>query len=85
MEYLTVIYTINDPAAFEETRKAIIGSMQKSEGKPFAVTAMSCDHEMRRLDLIEQALDAGNMAAVDKAISSANIGNIKDLDELMER
>ncbi|WP_292992518.1 hypothetical protein [Nitrosomonas sp.] len=85
MQFLTVVYTINDPAAFEETRKSIIDSMSASEGKPFSVTVVSCDHEMRRLDLIEQALDAGDMAAADKAISSANIGNIKNLDELMER
>lgn len=85
MEFLTVVYTINDPAAFEETRKSIIDSMSKSDGKPFSVTAISCDHEMRRLHLIEQALDKGNMAAVDKAISSANIGNIKNIDELMEQ
>lgn len=85
MQFLTVVYTINDPAAFEKTRKSIIDSMSASEGQPFSVTALSCDHEIHRLDLIEQALDAGDMTAVDKAISNANIGNIKDLDELMER
>ena len=85
MQFLTVVYTINDPAAFEETRKSIIDSMSASEGQPFSVTALSCDHEIHRLYLIEQALDKRNLAAVDKAISSANIGNVKDLDELMER
>lgn len=84
MEYLTVVYTINDPAAFEETRKSIIDSMSASEGQPFSVTALSCDHEIHRLYLIDQALDKRNMAAVDKAISLRNIGNINDLDELME-
>ena len=85
MQFLTVVYTINDPAAFEETRKSIIDSMSSSDGKPFAVTSLSCDHEMHRLYLIEQALDKRNMDAVDKAISMRNIGNIKDLDDLMER
>lgn len=85
MEFLTVVYTINDPAAFEETRKSIIDSMIASEGKPFAVTALSCDHEIHRLYLIEQALDKRNIDAVDQALSQRNIGNIKDLDELMER
>lgn len=84
MEFLTVVYTINDPAAFEETRKSIIDSMSTPEGKPFAVTSLSCDHEMHRLHLIEQALDERNINAADKAISQRNIGNIKDLDELME-
>ena len=44
MEFLTVVYTINDPAAFEETRKSIIDSMSTPEGKPRKEVPLGCDY-----------------------------------------
>jgi len=82
-EYLTIVYTINDSEAFKETRKELISSMATSDGKPFAITACSCDHEIRRVELIEEAIDTRNPDLLDDIISCRNIGNVKNINEFM--
>jgi len=45
-QYLTICYTINDPESFEDERKKILDQMSSSKCKPWAITAISFDHEM---------------------------------------
>jgi len=52
---LTVVYTINDRAAFEEEAQRVHASFKSSKGEPWAITAMSLSHELHRLHLIEEA------------------------------
>lgn len=84
-KFLTVVYTIHDVTAFEEERNRLMDKFKESENEPWAITAMSIDHEMNRLHWVEEALNANDMAAVDAAISHIDIGNIKSLDELGAR
>lgn len=84
-EYLTIVYTINDQEAFKEIRKALIGSMAASDGKPFSITACSCDHEITRIELIEEAMDARKTDLLDDIVSCRNIGDFKNINEFIRR
>jgi hypothetical protein len=81
--HLTVVYTIHDNDAFDEERKRLQSYFKSSDGEPWAITAMSLDHEMQRLHWIESALDEGDMDAIDAAISHINIGAVKSLNDLV--
>jgi hypothetical protein len=85
--YLTVGYTVNDAKAFEPTRKKIFEDLHDSEGRPFAATAVSLDHEMQRVHWMKQA--ASNIddyydlrEMIDHIVSHPDIGNVSDLDDL---
>lgn len=54
---LTVVYTINDSDAFEEHQQFINLHFEKSDGKPWAITAQSLGHEIHRVCLAEEAHD----------------------------
>ena len=81
-KHYTVVYTVNDDESFKEEWERIHENFMQSEGKPWAITAVSLDHEIDRLSLIEDALNANDLEAADKAIGFVNIGRIKSLDEL---
>lgn len=81
-KFLTVVYTIHNEKEFRKERDAINEKFMASEGKPWAITAMSVDHEINRLHWIEEALNAEDSQAVDAAISCGDIGNVKSLDDL---
>lgn len=88
-KYLTVVYTINDDDAFEPTRKSIFEQLQKSDGKPFAATAVSLDHEMQRVHWMEQAAenisDGYELRAMIETIAGhTDIASVSTLDELYE-
>ena len=78
-KYITAVYTINDEEAFTEEMKRLKENFKSSEGEPWAISAMSVDHEVNRLALIEEASEEGNMDLIETLISSAEIGN-KPLD-----
>ncbi len=80
--HLTVVYTINDDDSFTEERDRLMTFFQESKGKPWAITAISIDHEINRLHWVEEALSANDMDAVDAAIGHIDIGNVQSLDEL---
>ena len=85
--YLTVVYTINDTEAFKPTRKMIQEQFKPSENEPFAITAMSADHEIRRMELIEQAAeecdDIYELREMIEAIAGhPKIGDVKNLEQL---
>jgi len=52
--HITVVYTINDDDAFADEMARITGNMKSSGGEPWAITAMSLDHEMQRVEYMER-------------------------------
>jgi hypothetical protein len=80
---------INDDDAFEPTRKAIFEQLKKSDGLPFAATAVSLDHEMQRVHWMEQAAeyisDGYELREVlDTIAGHVDIASVSTLDELRE-
>lgn len=60
LKNFTVVYTVRDEAAFrasEEWRRLHDSMATMDAAAPFLVTAMSMDHEMRRVALMEEAND----------------------------
>ena len=53
---LTVVYTINDEAAFQAEFDRAKSLMAQSDGKPWTVTGMSIDDELNRVWMIEDLL-----------------------------
>ena len=83
--YLTVVYKINDPESFEAKRLDILSSMKEDDSLPYCVTAASVDHEILRLQLIEEAINEGDSYLIEDIISCANIANYNSLDEFKKR
>ncbi len=81
-QYLTVVYTINSPEDFLEENNRLQSLFTEPDGKPWAITAMSVDHEIHRLELIESALDSDQDELIEVIISHPAIGNVCDLDAL---
>jgi hypothetical protein len=84
--HYTVVYTIHDREAFEETRKRLNADMKPSEGEPFAITAISCDHEIQRCHWYEVASETVDddllRDTMDDIASRVDIGSIESLDDL---
>lgn len=81
-QYLTVVYTINNPDDFFEENDRLQSLFTESDGKPWAITAMSVGHEIHRLELIENAMDSNRNDLIEVIISHPEIGNVSDLDAL---
>jgi len=86
-KHLTVVYTINDPEAFEPTRRKIFEDFGDSDGKAFAATAVSLDHEMQRVHWMEQAAVTiedhyALHEMIDHIAGHPDIGNVSNLKEL---
>lgn len=72
--YVTVVFEINDPAAWKDDFDKIHKKMGADESEPWRVTAMSLDDEMCRISLIEQALELDDPVALcGEILGSANI------------
>ena len=80
--HLTVVYTINDEASFEAERQRLLSLFKKSEGEQWAITAMSHDHEMRRVNLIQDAVDGKEMDLIESILGSCEISNGTTLDDI---
>jgi hypothetical protein len=80
--HLTVVYTVNDGAAFKSELDRIRSLSYPSEGKPFAITAWSRDHEISRLEFIEQALDIDDVQLARDIIGMVDIGECKTLEDV---
>lgn len=63
---LTIVYTINDNAAFQDEQKHVFDNFKSSDGQPWAITAVSRGHELHRLSLIEEAHDEGRHDLLDE-------------------
>ena len=90
--HLTVVYTINDDAAFEQERARIFEllkhSAQEIENAPYTVTAISNDHEIQRTHWMEQAaenLDDDFLPEVIESIAGhPSITSVESLDEFIK-
>ncbi len=82
--FMTVVYMINDPSKFlEENERLHAHFYPDPTGKPWAITAMSLDHEIRRLELIEEAMhEQLNLELLDTLLSHPRIGCVTNLEEL---
>jgi hypothetical protein len=81
-KYLTVVYTINDESAFTNEREKLMSNFKKSEGEPWAITAMSIDHELDRLSFIEEAVAENDMDAIKHILEAQGVGDYENLEEL---
>lgn len=61
MRHLTIVYTINNEDEFAPELDRINGLLSPSKGKPWAITAMSLDHEIQRVADIHEAADSYDM------------------------
>ncbi|HDY8182569.1 TPA: hypothetical protein RQL23_003955 [Vibrio vulnificus] len=71
-KFITVVYAVNDEAAFEGTRKEIMHSLSAFDvdnPPEFGVCAISMGDELRRLDMIGRALDSSNVPLAQKLVS----------------
>jgi len=83
--HFTIVYTVNDEDSFKEERQKIMDNMKSSNGEPWAITAMSLDHELQRLHLIEEALNERDFDVIESILYEMDIGNINSLDEMLEQ
>jgi hypothetical protein len=81
-QYLTVVYTINSPEDFLEENERLQSLFTEPQGRPWAITAMSVDHEIHRMDLIASALHSNQSELIETIISHPEIGNVIDIDAL---
>jgi hypothetical protein len=81
-KFLTLVYTIHDEEAFRKEKDSINEKFKSSKGEPWAITAMSADHEIQRVHWIEEALNSDDIHAANEAIGRVNIGDVNSLDEL---
>lgn len=82
---LTVVFTVNDKKAFDGVVRQMQPHMKASDGEPWAITTWSRDHEIHRLDLIEEAADIGDCELIQDIIGLINVSDYKTLDDVRNR
>ena len=82
---LTVVYTINNKEAFEDERLRIQVLMGPSEGEAWAITAWARDHELHRLSLIEDAVNAERLDLIEAILALINVSDIDSIDDIPKR
>lgn len=86
--YVTIVYMVNDPSQFlVENERLNSYFYPDPTGKPWAITAMSMDNEIRRLELIEEAVndyhaDPELPELLDDILSHPRIGSVATVDDL---
>lgn len=82
--YLTIVYKVNDKKAFRGEMDRISEHFKNPGDESWGITAMSADHELRRLSLIEDACNDNKHGLVEKILDSTLIGGTESLNEFME-
>ena len=82
---LTVVYTINNKAAFESEHLRIQELMGPPEGKDWTLTAWARDHEIHRLSLIEDAVNADRLDLIEDILALINVSDIDSIDDIPKR
>jgi hypothetical protein len=82
--HLTVVYTINDEAAFQPEQERLKEMFKASANEPWAVTAMSLDHEMTRLSFVEDAHNNNEDYLIDEICGCIDIGKFDTLEDFKE-
>lgn len=81
LTHLTCVYTINDPDAFKPEMEAVLAKHTSSNGKPWAITALSRGHELDRLEYARGAVDANRIELLDEILNRAEISSGMSLDD----
>lgn len=87
LKHVTVVFSYRDVEKFSDEFARIKSRFvdpAENENLPWTVTAMSTDHEIFRLELIDQALDCGKSEYIGEILSHSNIGSLKGLDDLID-
>lgn len=82
MKHLTVVYAIADEESFAPELASIMDRFSRLGEQPWGVAAVTMDHEIKRLELIEEALSDEDFQLAKAVLSHTEIGNIKSLSEL---
>ena len=85
-KYLTVVFAINSDEGFAAMRKQIFDNFKQNEGEPWTVSAVSQDHEIRRVELMEQAAERDRFEcadAIERLASWSDVGNVPSLDVVL--
>lgn len=82
LSHLTVIYSIRDNSSFLEEHQRVMDLFQELGDKPWAITAVSTDHEIRRVELIEEAAENDDIDLILELIEHPDVGNLVSLEEL---
>ncbi|WP_257292057.1 hypothetical protein, partial [Endozoicomonas sp. ONNA1] len=77
--HLTIVYTVNDQKAFEVEKSRIRNYFESPDGKPWAITSLSRDHEIKRLELIEEALEQNQVDLAKRIIRAINLCDYETL------
>lgn len=84
--YVTVVYMINDPSQFlAENDRLHAHFYPDPTGKPWAITQMSLDNEIHRLELIEEVVNDydADPELLDDILSHPRIGSVSTMNELI--
>ena len=84
-KHLTLVYTVNDPRKYRSVLERLTAQMKAPDGEPWAITAFSLEHEIHRLSLIEQAVEARDLDLIEEIIGLVNVDEIPNLDALRNR
>lgn len=82
MKHLTVVYSIVDEAAFATEMNRVMSIYSDLGEKLWGITAVSIDHEIKRLQLVEQALNKNDVDIIPAILAHTDIGNVRDINEL---
>jgi hypothetical protein len=82
MKHLTVVYTVTDESKFADGLAAVMDQFADVDGKPWSITAVTMDNEIRRVQLIEQAIANADLIAATTVLTHIDIGNVESLEEL---
>lgn len=77
--FLTVIYAINNEKVFSVELEKIKARFQENIGQPWIVSAISVNDEMKRLELIEEALELRDLDLIEQIICHADLTKISTI------
>jgi hypothetical protein len=86
LKHVTVVFSYHNVEKFADEFARIKSRFvdpTENENLPWTVTAMSTDHEIFRLELIEQALDNGRSEYIGEILAHPNIGSLDGLNALV--
>jgi hypothetical protein len=81
---MTCVYLIKDHKAFEEERKKIFSKFKDPIDEPWAITAIGCGDEVRRLELLEEAHNKGLYDLMDKIFGLIDPRSVESIHDLYD-
>ncbi len=82
MKHLTVVYAIANEECFASEFASIMDRFSRLGDEPWGIAAVTTDHEIKRLEFVEEALRDEDFQLAKAVLSHADIGSIKSLGEL---